>query len=324
MNEALLEVRDLATHFFTRNGVIKPVDGVSFRVRRGEVLGLVGESGSGKSVTGFSLLGLIDPPGRIVSGSIRFEGRELVGMKPRELASIRGKRIAMVFQDPTMTLNPLLTVADQMRLALLAHERLSSRAIRDRSVEVLQIVGIPDAANRLGSYPHQFSGGMRQRVSLAIALLHRPPLIVADEPTTALDVSVQAQILSEVKQLVTNLGTSLIWISHDLATVSALADNIAVMYAGRIVESGPTRKVLANPLHPYTNGLLASLPARASRGLPLPFIPGTTPSLLDLPQGCRFAPRCRHADGICATMPELIPHGERAFRCHHPNLEPAA
>jgi peptide/nickel transport system ATP-binding protein len=324
VTETLLDVRDLATHFFTRGGVVKSVDGVSFSLRRGKVLGLVGESGSGKSVTGFSLLGLIDPPGRIVSGSIRFEGHELVGMKPREIAAMRGKRLAMVFQDPTMTLNPLLTVADQMKLAMRAHERISTRAIRDRAIEVLRIVGIPDAARRLDAYPHQFSGGMRQRVALAIALLHRPSLIVADEPTTALDVSVQAQILAEVKQLVANLGTSLIWISHDLATVSALADDIAVMYAGRIVETGPTPQVLSSPLHPYTRGLLDSLPARAQPGSPLPFIPGTTPSMLALPPGCKFAPRCPRADASCAKMPELLPEGPRAFRCHHPLVEIAA
>ena len=324
MSETLLEVRDLATHFFTRAGVVKSVDGVSFSLRRGEVLGLVGESGSGKSVTGFSLLGLIDPPGRIVSGSILFEGRELVGMKPKEITAVRGKRIAMVFQDPTMTLNPLLTVADQMHLAMLAHARVSQKAIRDRAIEVLRIVGIPDARHRLDSYPHQFSGGMRQRVALAIALLHRPSLIVADEPTTALDVSVQAQILAEVKQLVANLGTSLIWISHDLATVSALADRIAVMYAGRIVENGPTRQVLSHPLHPYTRGLLDSLPALAKAGSALPYIPGTTPSLLALPTGCSFAPRCPRADAACRTMPHLTPEGQRAFRCHHPLVEVAA
>jgi peptide/nickel transport system ATP-binding protein len=314
----------LATHFFTRSGVVKAVDGVSFSLRRGEVLGLVGESGSGKSVTGLSLLGLIDAPGRIVSGSVKLEGRELVGMKPKEIAAIRGKRIAMVFQDATMTLNPLLTVSDQMKLAMRAHERLSTRAIRERAVEVLRIVGIPDAARRLGAYPHQFSGGMRQRVAFAIALLHRPALIVADEPTTALDVSIQAQILAEVKQLVDNLGTSLIWISHDLATVSALAGTIAVMYAGRIVESGPTPRVLSNPLHPYTRGLLDSLPASSKPGSLLAFIPGTTPSMLALPPGCKFAPRCLRADGACAAMPDLVSDGTRAFRCHHPIVEVAA
>ena len=318
MTRPLLEVRDLATHFFTRAGVVKAVDGVSFTLHPGEVLGLVGESGSGKTVTGFSLLGLVDPPGRIVRGSIRFEGRELVGMDDRELRRMRGRRLAMVFQDPTTTLNPVLTVAEQMRLAMQAHERLSATAIRARCIEVLTIVGMPDAARRLDAYPHQFSGGMRQRVAIAIALLHRPPLIVADEPTTALDVSIQAQILTEMKSLVAEIGTSLIWISHDLATVSSLADRLAVMYAGRIVEDGPTVAVLRNPRHPYTRGLLDSLPAHAKPGHELAQIRGTTPSLLNLPAGCPFAPRCSYADAICGREPELVGSAGRSIRCHHP------
>jgi peptide/nickel transport system ATP-binding protein len=324
VTEPLLEVRDLATHFFTRAGIVKAVDGVSFTLGRGEVLGLVGESGSGKSVTGFSLLRLVDAPGRIVAGTIMFEGRDLIRMNPRQLTAIRGKRLAMVFQDPTMTLNPVLTIADQMRLAVVAHDRLSAAAIRARSIEVLTTVGIPGAAGRLDAYPHQFSGGMRQRVAFAIALLHRPSLIVADEPTTALDVSIQAQILAEVKDLVRELGTSLIWISHDLATVSALANRIAVMYAGRIVESGPTVEVLSAPRHPYTQGLLDSLPARAVAGKPLPYISGMTPSLLNLPRGCPFAPRCRHADQFCQVAPDSVQVGGRSLRCHHPISEVAS
>jgi len=314
----LLEVEDLATHFFTRAGIVKAVDGVSFTLHQGEVLGLVGESGSGKTVTGFSLLGLVDPPGRIVRGSIRFEGRELVGMAPDELRRMRGRRLAMVFQDPTTTLNPVLTIALQMRLAMAAHERLSAAALRARCIEVLTIVGMPDAARRLDAYPHQFSGGMRQRVAIAIALLHRPPLIVADEPTTALDVSIQAQILTEMKSLVGEIGTSLIWISHDLATVSSLADRIAVMYAGRIVEDGPTVAVLRNPRHPYTRGLLDSLPAHTRPGGELAQIRGTTPSLLNLPAGCPFAPRCDRADAACEIEPDIVSGAGRSTRCHHP------
>jgi len=316
--EPLLAVRDLATHFFTRAGVVKAVDGVSFTLHAGEVLGLVGESGSGKTVTGFSLLGLVDPPGRIVRGSIRFENRELVGMSPGELRRMRGRRLAMVFQDPTTTLNPVLTIAEQMRLALKAHERLSAAAARARCVEVLTIVGMPDAHRRLDAYPHQFSGGMRQRVAIAIALLHRPPLIVADEPTTALDVSIQAQILTEMKSLVREIGTSLIWISHDLATVSSLADRIAVMYAGRIVEDGPTVAVLGAPRHPYTQGLLDSLPAHAEPGRELAQIRGATPSLLNLAPGCPFAPRCDHADAACGREPDIVSGADRSLRCHHP------
>ncbi|MDR6874270.1 peptide/nickel transport system ATP-binding protein [Bosea sp. BE125] len=314
----LLEVEDLATHFFTRAGVVKAVDGVSFRLSKGEVMGLVGESGSGKSVTGFSLLGLVDPPGRIASGAVRFEGQDLVSMRPSQLRRLRGKRIAMVFQDPATTLNPVITIGEQMRMALEAHGVTGEQATRTRSVAVLTRVGIPDAARRLGAYPHEFSGGMRQRVAIAIALLHDPALLIADEPTTALDVSIQAQILAEMKALVADLGMALIWISHDLATVSSLADKIAVMYAGRIVEAGPTAAVLRNPRHPYTRGLLDSLPARAEPGRDLVQIPGSTPSLLSLPPGCAFAPRCPRADAACQVMPELVTERLRQHRCHHP------
>jgi peptide/nickel transport system ATP-binding protein len=318
MTTPLLEVDNLATHFFTRAGVVKAVDGVSFRLSKGEVMGLVGESGSGKSVTGFSLLGLVDPPGRIAAGAVRFEGQDLVSMRPSQLRRLRGKRIAMVFQDPATTLNPVITIGEQMRMALEAHGVTGEQATRTRSVAVLTRVGIPDAARRLGAYPHEFSGGMRQRVAIAIALLHDPALLIADEPTTALDVSIQAQILAEMKALVADLGMALIWISHDLATVSSLADKIAVMYAGRIVEAGPTAAVLRNPRHHYTRGLLDSLPARAEPGRDLVQIPGSTPSLLSLPPGCAFAPRCPRADAACQVMPELVTERLRQHRCHHP------
>jgi len=315
---ALLEVKNLATHFFTRNGVVKAVDDVSFTLDTGEILGLVGESGSGKSMTGYSLLGLIDPPGRIVRGSIRLKGQELVGLPQRELRSLRGRRLAMVFQDPMTTLNPVLTIAEQIRLAIEAHERVSPAASRARAIDVLTRVGLPDADARLDSYPHQFSGGMRQRVAIAIALLNRPDLIIADEPTTALDVSIQAQILTEMKSLVRDLGTALIWISHDLAVVSAMASRILVMYAGRIVESGPTAAVLRTPQHPYTNGLLNSLPSRAAPGQELTQISGLPPSLATLPPGCAFHPRCPKADGVCQTPPDVTASGARGWRCHHP------
>jgi peptide/nickel transport system ATP-binding protein len=318
MTEPVLQVANLATHFFTKAGVVKAVDGVSFALARGEVLGLVGESGSGKSVTGFSLLGLVDPPGRIVAGSITLEGQELVGRHPDALRRIRGKRIAMVFQDPMMTLNPVLSIETQMRLAIEAHERISRKAARARSAAALTRVGIPDAARRLNAYPHQFSGGMRQRVAIAIALLHRPAVIIADEPTTALDVSIQAQILAEMRALVAELGMSLIWISHDLAVVSALSDRIAVMYAGKIVEEGPTGTVLTSPRHPYTRGLLDSLPSRAEPGRELNQIPGSTPSVLSLPDGCPFQPRCSRASPACIVMPEPTGDAARRARCHHP------
>jgi peptide/nickel transport system ATP-binding protein len=318
MSPPLLEVQDLATHFFTRAGVVKAVDGVSFRLAAGEVLGLVGESGSGKSVTGFSLLGLIDPPGRIVSGSVRFEGRELVGLDLANLRRVRGRRIAMVFQDPMTTLNPVLSIGVQMELALAAHQRLAAGEARSRCVAALERVGIPDARLRLDAYPHQFSGGMRQRVAIAIALLNEPALIVADEPTTALDVSIQAQILAEMKQVVAALGTALIWISHDLATVSSLATRLAVMYAGRIVEEGPTAAVLRGPRHPYTQGLISSLPSRSEPGRDLVQIPGAAPSPLRLPSGCAFRSRCAFADDACTVAPDMKRHKDRGWRCHHP------
>ncbi len=315
---ALLEVRDLATHFAGRHGTVKAVDGVSFSIDAGEIVGLVGESGSGKSVTGFSILGLIDPPGRIVRGSVQFEGAELVGRPQRELRRLRGRRIAMVFQDPSATLNPVLTIAVQMRLAIEAHERVGEAAARARSAELLARVGIPDAGRRLDTYPHQLSGGMRQRVAIAIALLNRPALVVCDEPTTALDVSIQAQILAEMKALARESGTALIWISHDLATVSALASRLLVMYAGRVVEEGTVGEVLSAPRHPYTRGLLDSLPSLAEPGRDLRQIPGSMPSLADPPPGCAFAPRCAHAYDACARMPDLAAAGRRAVRCHRP------
>ncbi len=319
---ALLEIRDLATHFATATGIVKAVDGVSFDVHAGEIVGLVGESGSGKTITGFSILGLIDAPGRIVAGSIKLEGRELVGLKQGELRKLRGKRIAMVFQDPSTALNPVLSIGEQMRMALAAHENVSRAAADARARDLLARVGIPEPAKRLEAYPHQLSGGMRQRVAIAIALLNRPSLIVCDEPTTALDVSIQAQILAEMRDLARDFGTALIWISHDLATVSALASRLIVMYAGRIVEDGPIGAILRAPRHPYTRGLLDSLPSMAAPGQELRQIPGSMPSLANLPPGCAFAPRCTHADAACSAAPPTQRDGERGWRCHHP-LVPA-
>src|SRR5262245_36311975 len=318
----VLAVENLRTHFFTREGVAKAVDGVSFRIAQGEVLGLVGESGSGKSVTGFSLLGLVDPPGRIVGGSIRLDGEELVGAPAGTLRDYRGRKIAMIFQDPMMTLNPVLRIDTQMIEAITAHEKVSWRAARARAAEALRAVGIPSAQERLSAYPHQFSGGMRQRVAIAIALLHRPRLLIADEPTTALDVTIQSQILAEVQSLCAQGGTALIWITHDLAVVAGLADRIAVMYAGRIVEQGPVDALFARPLHPYTRGLIGSVPTRGHRGAPLAQIPGMPPSLAHLPPGCAFAPRCGRADAACAEEPVMVEHGRGgAARCWHPHLE---
>ena len=318
MSEPVLSVRNLRTHFFTRTGVVKAVDGVSFDLAPGEIMGLVGESGSGKTVTGFSLLGLVDEPGRIVDGSIKLNGIELTTLSDADLRARRGKDISMIFQDPIATLNPMLTIGQQMKLAIDAHERLGKRAADARAAELLTQVGIPSAVARLRSYPHEFSGGMRQRVAIAIALLHRPAVIVADEPTTALDVSIQAQILFQMRDLAADMGTALIWISHDLAVVSSLAKKLAVMYAGRIVEHGPTAALLRDPRHPYTAGLIASLPAMAAPGTPLVQIPGTTPSLLSLPPGCPFAPRCDFATSDCNTEPEITFERDRGWRCFHP------
>jgi peptide/nickel transport system ATP-binding protein len=316
----VLEVTDLKTHFFTRAGTVKSVDGVSFQVERGEVLGLVGESGSGKSVTGFSVMGLIDPPGRIVEGSIRLNGKELVGLDEDGFRKVRGREVAMIFQDPMMTLNPVLRIDTQMIEAVTAHDRVSHKAARERARDALARVGIPSPEERLSAYPHQFSGGMRQRVAIAIALLHRPPLIICDEPTTALDVTIQSQILAEMQSLCAETGTALVWITHDLGVVAGLADRIAVMYAGRIVETGAVDPVLDAPLHPYTSGLLGSLPAEGEPGAPLRQIRGSTPSLARLPQGCAFAPRCDYAQADClAIAPEVTPFpGSRGVRCHHP------
>ena len=314
-----LAVRDLRTHFFTKAGVVKAVDGVSFEVKAGEILGLVGESGSGKSITGFSILGLIDPPGRIVGGTISFEGREIAGLSGEAMRQLRGNRIAMIFQDPMMTLNPVLRVDTQMIEAITAHRRTGRREALDLAAQALARVGIPSPERRLSAYPHELSGGMRQRVAIAIAFINEPALVIADEPTTALDVTIQAQILYEAQKLCRETGTAMIWITHDLAVVSALADEVAVMYAGRIVERGATADVVARPLHPYTHGLIGSVPSANRRGQRLTQIRGMTPSLLDLPAGCAFRERCDRAGAGCETpqaMAEVQPG--RAVRCIRP------
>jgi peptide/nickel transport system ATP-binding protein len=318
MTEPTLQVENLRTHFFTRHGVVRAVDGVSFDVGAGRILGLVGESGSGKTITGFSIMGLVDPPGRIVAGRILLEGRDLRALSAAEWQSIRGNRIAMIFQDPMMTLNPVLRIDTQMIEAIRAHARVSVAAARERARAALGRVGIPSPDERLAAYPHQFSGGMRQRVAIAIALLNRPDLLIADEPTTALDVTIQGQILAEVQQLCRESGTALIWITHDLAVIAGLADEICVMYAGKIVERGTVDEVLDRPLHPYTRGLLDSVPSRNRPGAPLAQIPGMSPSLLDLPLGCAFRSRCDRATETCLSDPPLYPLEGRQVRCFHP------
>jgi peptide/nickel transport system ATP-binding protein len=323
MTEALaLEVRDLQTHFMTKAGVVKAVDGVSFSVRRGEIMGLVGESGSGKTVTGFSILGLVDPPGKVVNGSIRIGGDEITSFDHAEMRKIRGSRVAMIFQDPMMTLNPVLRIDTQMTEAILAHENVSRKAALARSLDALERVGIPAAAERLRSHPHQLSGGMRQRVAIAIALLNRPDVIIADEPTTALDVTIQAQILGEVRDLASDFGTAIVWITHDLSVVAGLAQSVSVMYSGRIVESGGVDDVLDRPLHPYTRGLLDSVPQIGGARERLRQVPGMAPSLLNLPDGCAFRPRCSRASDACQQAPDLADFRQGQFaRCHHALLE---
>ena len=319
MTEPTLRVENLRTHFFTRRGLVKAVEDVSFSVGPGKILGLVGESGSGKSMTGYSIMGLVDPPGRVVAGRILLGGRDLRTLAPGEMRKVRGNRIAMIFQDPMMTLNPVLRVDTQMVEAIQAHASVSRAAALERARYALARVGIASPDERLLAYPHQFSGGMRQRVAIAIALLNKPDLIIADEPTTALDVTIQGQILFEMQKLARESGTALIWITHDLSVIAGLADEICVMYAGRIVEHGSVDQVLDAPLHPYTHGLIASVPSRSRRGEPLRQIPGMTPSLLDLAPGCAFRERCTRADGACGEDPEMsTPVAGRQVRCFHP------
>ncbi|MCY1667409.1 ABC transporter ATP-binding protein [Rhizobium sp. SL86] len=315
-----LSVENLSVTFQTRKGPVTAVNDVSFHVNPGEVLGVVGESGSGKSVTGLATMGLIDAPGRVSAGRVVLEGRNIAGVSDRDMRGLRGNRIAMIFQDPISTLNPVLRIDTQIMEAITAHERISASAARARAIDALRAVGIPSPESRLEAYPHQFSGGMRQRVAIAIALLHRPAVLIADEPTTALDVTIQVQILGEVQKLAAESGTALVWITHDLSVVAGLADRIAVMYAGRIVESGTVAEVLTAPRHHYTAGLIASVPSRNRRGQPLAQIPGSTPNLANMPSGCAFHPRCSVSSEICSTtLPPLLhdPSG-RFMRCHHP------
>jgi peptide/nickel transport system ATP-binding protein len=322
MAKPVLAVRSLRTQFATPAGIVQAVEDVSFTVERGEVMGLVGESGSGKSATGYSIMGLVDPPGRIVEGSIVFDGIELVGLEPEAMRRIRGSRLAMVFRDPAMSLNPVLRIGTQMVEAIRAHERASAGAARARALEALAAVGVPSPARQLDAYPHQLSGGMRQRVAIATALLNQPDLVVADEPTATLDASTQAQILHEVRKLAGETGTALIWITHDLSVVAELTDTVAVMYAGRIVERGACSDVLARPAHPYTQGLIDCAPSRHAHGERLRQIAGAAPSLIDMPFECAFRARCPRKAPSCAFPPELRAVGDldrpRTARCHYP------
>ena len=298
----LLRVENLRIYFHTRTGVVRAVDDVSFSIRKGETLGIVGESGSGKSVACYSLLRLIpQPPGRIESGSARFCALDLLHCREKELRAIRGNRISMIFQDPMTSLNPYLRIGDQVIEPLLIHRRISPNDAFDLGVAALREVGIQDAAKRMRSYPHEFSGGMRQRVMIALALITKPELLLADEPTTALDVTVQAQILELIQELQKERGTAVIFVTHDIGVVSAFCDRVLVMYAGRVLESGPTAELFYQPRHPYNQALQRSIPALHERGAELHTIPGVPPDVAQPIRGCPFAPRCEFAEEKCVT-----------------------
>ncbi len=324
MQEKLLEVKNLRTYFHTFKGIVKAVDGISFSLGKGEILGIVGESGSGKSVTCFSVLKLIEEPGVVQADEIRFQGKDITLASEKEMAKIRGKDISMVFQDPMTSLNPLYTIGKQIEEMLILHEpQMDKDQRKKRCIELLNAVGIPNAEQQLKAYPHQFSGGMRQRVVIAIALAANPKLIIADEPTTALDVTIQAQILKLMKKLVQERQASLILITHDLAVVSEMVDRIIVMYCGKIVEQGPVDKIINEPSHPYTIGLLDSIPRLRKEQDRLDFIPGMVPNMYDLPSGCLFAPRCKACKEICRSRePEMKTVGSNhSAACHFPRID---
>jgi oligopeptide transport system ATP-binding protein len=301
---SLLEVRNLATYFHTRNGVVRAVDGISYQVKPGETLGIVGESGSGKSVSQYTLLGLIPmPPGRIESGEAIFDGIDLLKATPKQLSQIRGKRISMIFQDPMTCLNPYMTIGDQLIEPLLIHEKISKTEALKKAAKILEEVGIFETEKRLNAYPHQFSGGMRQRVMIAMALITQPELLIADEPTTALDVTVQAQILELIKKLQKQYRMAVIFITHDLGVIAGMSNTVAVMYAGKIVEYASTEAIFTKSLHPYTQALLQSIPSTHKVGEKLFTIPGLPPNLTQEIPGCPFAPRCREAVEICRQKP---------------------
>jgi oligopeptide/dipeptide ABC transporter ATP-binding protein len=317
-SEKVLDVRGLKTYFYTEDGVVKAVDGVDFFVRSGEVLGLVGESGCGKSVTSLSIMRLIARPGKVVSGEIFFEGHDLLKLPESEMTRMRGDRISMIFQQPQSSLNPVFQVGDQVGEVLQIHKGMNHDQSWERSVELLKLVGIPDSEKKARAYPHEMSGGQAQRVMIAMALALNPTLLIADEPTTALDVTIQAQILDLIRDLRTRLSTSVILITHDLGVIAEMADRVAVMYAGRIVEQTEVIKLFEHPLHPYTQGLIGSIPVLGRMMERLDVIPGTVPNLINLPGGCRFAPRCRarveyHLEICTHTEPDLI-EGDRGHQ----------
>lgn len=314
-NNTILEVKNLKTYFYTEDGVVKSVDGVDFSVKRGEVLGLVGESGCGKSVTSLSIMRLIAQPGKVVEGEIVFDGKDILKIPESEMVHIRGNRISMIFQQPQSSLNPVFRVGDQIAEVLDIHQSLGKKAGWDRAVELLRMVGIPDAERRAQAFPHELSGGMAQRVMIAMALACVPELLIADEPTTALDVTIQAQILDLMRDLRDKVNSAIIFITHDLGVVAEMCERVAVMYAGQIVEQTDIRTLFAEPRHPYTMGLIGSIPVLGQIKESLDVIPGSVPNLVNLPKGCRFAPRCKfrieHNLAICTDqLPSLRPISE--------------
>lgn len=316
MTTALLSVKNLVIEFPTRHGPLTAINDVSFDLAAGEILGLVGESGAGKSLTGSAIIGLLDPPGRMVSGEVWLQGKRIDTLRGDDRRAVRGKQVGMVFQDPLTSLNPLYTIAQQLIETIRTHLVVSEKEARKRSIGMLDDVGIPAASERIDDYPHQFSGGMRQRVVIALALAAEPALVIADEPTTALDVSVQAQIIDVLKEQCTQRGASIILITHDMGVIAEAADRVAVMYAGRIAEIGPVRDIIQSAMHPYTAGLMNSIPTLTQTEDRLMQIPGAMPRLAAIPPGCAFNPRCERAFDQChANRPELIPVGTHAVSC---------
>ncbi|MGL5448618.1 MAG: ABC transporter ATP-binding protein [Rhabdaerophilum sp.] len=318
MSQPVLSVRDLQVEFVTRRGTLRALDGVSFDIAKGEILGVVGESGAGKSVTGSALIGLIDPPGRIAAGEVRLHGERIDNLDAESLRRLRGKKIGMIFQDPLTSLNPLYRVSEQLIQTIRTHTNLSERAARDRAIGLLNEVGIPAAERRIDSYPHEFSGGMRQRVVIALALCAEPDFVIADEPTTALDVSVQAQIIALLKRLCAERGMAAMLVTHDMGVIAETADRVAVMYAGRVVEIGPVRDVIKEPKHPYAKGLMGAIPSLEADIDRLTQIPGSMPRLSAIPAGCAFNPRCTEVFDRCRSeRPGLINVGtNHKAACH--------
>jgi oligopeptide/dipeptide ABC transporter ATP-binding protein len=303
--QAMLEVRDLHTHFRTMDGIVRAVDGVSFNVRAGSSVGIVGESGSGKSVTSLSIMRLVEPPGWISGGHIMFKGRDLASLSDEEMRKVRGDDITMVFQEPMSALNPVYTVGNQVAEILRVHRNVSRAEARDRTVALFKLVGIPAPEQRVNDYPHNLSGGMRQRVMIAMALANEPDLLILDEPTTALDVTIQAQILELVKNLRKEVNTAVLLITHDIGVIAEMSDEVIVMYGGKVMEHASVDQIIKDPKHPYTKGLLASIPSLGMKGQRLNVIAGAVPNPLNMPPGCPFAPRCPYAMEVCMTMPEL-------------------